>query len=652
MNQDYIWDAVVVGAGVEGSSTAYNLSKNNQKTLLLEQFGLPHSRGSSHGQTRIIRYGYSEPYYSAMMPECFRIWHDVEKQTGVTLITETKLLTLDIPPYTGLKNKKEVLTNLGIGLESFNGRQLKEKYPMIECGPQYKAILENGAGVIRADKSLKALQELFVRNGGVIHDEEKYIDVFPGDVLTIRTNKGSYKAKCLILTVGPWAGKLLNPLGVHVPLKASSYFSISVILLSYGATLLPYGTTLLPYGATLLLYGATLLLYGATLLPYGATLLHYGATLLLYGATLLPYGATLLLYGATLQPYGATLLLYGATLQPYGATLLPYGATLLLHGATLQSHGATLLPYGTTLLLYGATLLLYGPTLLPCGATLLPYGATLLPYVATLLPYGATLLLYGATLLQCATLLTTGCYTATLWCYIATIGSYIATLWCYIATLWCYIATLWVLHCYSVLHCLPQGATQLPYGATLLPYRELHCYVMVLHCYLMVLHCYLMVLHCYLMVLHCYLMVLHCYLKAQRINACYWREKSPGNCAGFPNFIDNSHRTYGIQITEYPNTMKVIKTKLCYWKEKSSGSFSNFPCFVDYTGSLVYGACPLEYPNAMKFPNVIIFFTGHGFKLAPVVGKVLSELAMKKTPSYDLSHFTIERFFKSQKSKL
>ncbi|XP_077863007.1 peroxisomal sarcosine oxidase-like [Saccoglossus kowalevskii] len=358
MNQDYIWDAVVVGAGVEGSSTAYNLSKNNQKTLLLEQFGLPHSRGSSHGQTRIIRYGYSEPYYSAMMPECFRIWHDVEKQTGVTLITETKLLTLDIPPYTGLKNKKEVLTNLGIGLESFNGRQLKEKYPMIECGPQYKAILENGAGVIRADKSLKALQELFVRNGGVIHDEEKYIDVFPGDVLTIRTNKGSYKAKCLILTVGPWAGKLLNPLGVHVPLKA------------------------------------------------------------------------------------------------------------------------------------------------------------------------------------------------------------------------------------------------------------------------------------------------------QRINACYWREKSPGNCAGFPNFIDNSHRTYGIQITEYPNTMKVIKTKLCYWKEKSSGSFSNFPCFVDYTGSLVYGACPLEYPNAMKFPNVIIFFTGHGFKLAPVVGKVLSELAMKKTPSYDLSHFTIERFFKSQKSKL
>ena len=31
------YDAIVVGAGVEGSATAYYLAKNGQKTLLLEQ---------------------------------------------------------------------------------------------------------------------------------------------------------------------------------------------------------------------------------------------------------------------------------------------------------------------------------------------------------------------------------------------------------------------------------------------------------------------------------------------------------------------------------------------------------------------------------------------------------------------------------------
>ena len=34
---------------------------------------------------------------------------------------------------------------------------------------------------------------------------------------------------------------------------------------------------------------------------------------------------------------------------------------------------------------------------------------------------------------------------------------------------------------------------------------------------------------------------------------------------------------------------------------------------------------------------------GHGFKLAPVVGKILSELALGQTPSYDLSPFKIQQ---------
>ena len=36
---------------------------------------------------------------------------------------------------------------------------------------------------------------------------------------------------------------------------------------------------------------------------------------------------------------------------------------------------------------------------------------------------------------------------------------------------------------------------------------------------------------------------------------------------------------------------------------------------------------------------------GHGFKLGPVVGKILSELALDLPPSYDLSTFRIGRDF-------
>jgi len=32
-----MWDTIVVGAGIEGSSAAYNLAQRGRKTLLLEQ---------------------------------------------------------------------------------------------------------------------------------------------------------------------------------------------------------------------------------------------------------------------------------------------------------------------------------------------------------------------------------------------------------------------------------------------------------------------------------------------------------------------------------------------------------------------------------------------------------------------------------------
>lgn len=47
-----------------------------------------------------------------------------------------------------------------------------------------------------------------------------------------------------------------------------------------------------------------------------------------------------------------------------------------------------------------------------------------------------------------------------------------------------------------------------------------------------------------------------------------------------------------------------------------------------------------------KYDNIVIGagFSGHGFKLSPVVGKILYELSMKLTPYYGLTPFRISRF--------
>ncbi len=76
--------------------------KQSTKFLLL-QFPLPHSRGSSHGQSRIIRYAYSDKIYADMMQEAYPMWHQLEKETNTTLYRYDPLWvvlihSLDHPP--------------------------------------------------------------------------------------------------------------------------------------------------------------------------------------------------------------------------------------------------------------------------------------------------------------------------------------------------------------------------------------------------------------------------------------------------------------------------------------------------------------------------------------------------------------------------
>lgn len=49
------------------------------------QFLLPHTRGSSHGQTRIIRKAYEQDFYIPMMNQAYELWAQLEKEAGVKL---------------------------------------------------------------------------------------------------------------------------------------------------------------------------------------------------------------------------------------------------------------------------------------------------------------------------------------------------------------------------------------------------------------------------------------------------------------------------------------------------------------------------------------------------------------------------------------
>src|SRR3954471_17724870 len=95
-------DVVVVGAGAMGSATAWWLARRGVEVVLLEQFEPGHTRGSSHGVTRIFRLAYYDPFYVRMAQATLPLWRELEDDAGEPLLDITGAVDHGDPRAVGM----------------------------------------------------------------------------------------------------------------------------------------------------------------------------------------------------------------------------------------------------------------------------------------------------------------------------------------------------------------------------------------------------------------------------------------------------------------------------------------------------------------------------------------------------------------------
>ena len=92
------YDAVVVGAGAMGSAAAWWLARRGRSVALVEQFEAGHTRGSSHGASRIFRYAYDDPVMVRLVMEARPLWDELQDDAGETLLDQIGALDHGDPP--------------------------------------------------------------------------------------------------------------------------------------------------------------------------------------------------------------------------------------------------------------------------------------------------------------------------------------------------------------------------------------------------------------------------------------------------------------------------------------------------------------------------------------------------------------------------
>ncbi|XP_059145758.1 peroxisomal sarcosine oxidase-like, partial [Physella acuta] len=184
------------------------------------QFPLPHSRGSSHGQSRITRYAYEDEFYVRMMVDAFPMWAELERESGVDFFVNCGIIDLRQQGSHGLERVAHSLRAHNVPHEVLTPADVKRRFPVINGGDNCGGIWDPSGGILRADRALRAFQTVFKDHGGVIRDGEKVCSITPGGAtVTVMTSRSVYTASSVVIAAGAWAGPLCASLGLQLPLQ-------------------------------------------------------------------------------------------------------------------------------------------------------------------------------------------------------------------------------------------------------------------------------------------------------------------------------------------------------------------------------------------------------------------------------------------------
>ncbi|MDX2047014.1 MAG: N-methyl-L-tryptophan oxidase [Chitinophagaceae bacterium] len=204
------YDVIVIGAGSMGASACYFLAARGHKVLGLEQFNVPHEKGSHAGQSRIIRKAYFEhPDYVPLLERAYYNWRQIEEKTGIQLYHETGLLYHGKPGHVVLKGTTHAASLHHIPLHHLSPGQSSKQFPQFKLPEGFTSFIESAAGFITPEKAISTYIAEAVKNGASIRTNEKVLDwKKEKEHIKVVTSKETFYCKKLVVTAGAWAGKL------------------------------------------------------------------------------------------------------------------------------------------------------------------------------------------------------------------------------------------------------------------------------------------------------------------------------------------------------------------------------------------------------------------------------------------------------------
>src|SRR5262245_3296235 len=208
------YDVIVVGVGGMGSAACYHLARRGRRVLGLERFDVPHTMGSSHGTTRIIRLAYYDhPSYVPLLRRAYELWRELETGFGEQLLVITGSIDASGPDEEIVRGSLASCQIHDLPHEILTSAELSRRYPGYRLPPDHLAILQPSGGFLLSERAIVAHVVAAQAAGAEIRARERVLDWEPaGNGVRVTTDRATYESDSLIVCAGAWIGELVPEL--------------------------------------------------------------------------------------------------------------------------------------------------------------------------------------------------------------------------------------------------------------------------------------------------------------------------------------------------------------------------------------------------------------------------------------------------------
>lgn len=221
------YDVVIIGAGVHGLATAYELALRGVRNIaVLERYYI--GAGSSGRNTAIIRSNYRTPEGVAFYDQSVKIYERMSSEMGLNVMfSQRGHLTFAHTEQTisGLRVRAEINQLTGVDSRVIYPEEIAKLAPAVDLSshPRYPilaALYHPPGGIIRHDAVVWAYARAASRLGVDIHPFTNVTGITQdnGAVTGVETSKGAIAAGTVVNSTAGWASTIAAMVGLRLPI--------------------------------------------------------------------------------------------------------------------------------------------------------------------------------------------------------------------------------------------------------------------------------------------------------------------------------------------------------------------------------------------------------------------------------------------------